>query len=108
MKTQEDRQPDPLDSCSGSSRAARKQAAEERRRAWRIRWVELGKTEVQSGKTVREALVAVAHDVAEMLTSNPTQRSEISRAFEEWLTAMRNVTIEATHTLREPSSSSKP
>lgn len=92
-----------VDACSGSSRAARKQAADERRRAWRIRWVDIGKREVQSGKTVRDALLAVANDVADMMTANPTQRSEINRAFEEWLTAMRNVT----HAMRELSSPNK-
>lgn len=60
-----------------------------RRRDWRIRWCDIGKRAVDSGKPIREALAVVATDAAALMDEHPTLRSEIDRALDEWLASMR-------------------
>lgn len=69
---------------SGSSRAARREAAEERRRVWRLRWVEIAREGSKQGKPIPACVRMVAADADRLMRETPQFKSEILRAVDEF------------------------
>lgn len=63
------------------SRAQRRAESEERRRQWRLRWIEVGRAASAAGKPVKQAIV---EDAARLFREDPTRNSEIEQALREF------------------------
>lgn len=72
----------------GGRRAARRLESEERRKQWRLRWLDIMQTAVKNGKSGRDAIALTADDAAKLATENPQMKTEITRAFDELHTAL--------------------
>lgn len=70
------------------NRTERHAAAELRRKAWRLRWLDLAQSRNQGGTPIRECIAAVAVDAATLSTQNPQLKSEIMRALDEFVDAV--------------------
>jgi len=85
--------PEPL--YSTSSRRERKAAAEDRRKAWRLRWLELARARHAEGTPLVECLRRVAQDADKLIADTPCMRSEVERAVDEFVTALAAATARA-------------
>ena len=65
------------------SRRDRKAAAEERRKEWRRRWVELAQSRHMSGTAFKDCLRLIELDASHLARQSPPLKSEIVRAMEE-------------------------
>jgi len=74
-----------------NSRAARREAAEERRKQWRLRWVELARVKHQEGLPVSQAVRCVFFDADQLIRETPQFRSEILRAMDEFVARLKTV-----------------
>lgn len=82
--------PSQLVSLSGGSRAGRRAAAEERRKAWRLRWVEIAREGYQQGKRVVECVHMVGVDADKIIKETPQFKSEVLRAVDEFSDRLRS------------------
>lgn len=69
---------------SNLSRKERKKLAEDRRREWRIRWVDLARARMAQGLPFRGALEECASDAARLSRESPQLSSEIETALTEF------------------------
>ncbi len=73
--------------CNGGlgGRAKRRIEAEEKRRAWRIAWINAIEASLRAGKSTPESFAALAPIVDAQKKQHPQQASEIDRALDELL-----------------------
>jgi hypothetical protein len=55
-----------------------------RRSELRIKWIEIIKSEMASGESSKDALVAAARDMLDLQKKNPSGASEVGRAWTEF------------------------
>lgn len=82
-----------------SKREARRYAAAERRREWRLRWVGIARN---GHGTIRERLAEVAEDAATLTIDNPSMKTEIQLALDEFATNLAAATVEVMRKQQEP------
>lgn len=82
--------------CEGSlalatrlkDKAARRAAAELRRKAWRLRWLDIVERHAAEGLTIRAAVTRAADDAERLAAEAPQLKSEIIRALEQFVDAL--------------------